>query len=129
MGGNMKTKAGIGIAGIVLIAAGTLSAPLAANAALSQCNTGKACGWLNNNLDALLIERGSNTAYTSNTLGDANDRISSVANRGSKDMGWYTDINLQGSRLCNNSNSYYNSVGSFNDTFSSIIVYSNAVTC
>ena len=125
-------KSGIipSIAAVAVVLGGSVALPLSAHAGLSQCDSGKACGWLNRDLDALLYERGAKIASSSDSLSSANDRISSVANLGTKDVGWYTDPSLSGKRLCSNNGYYYNCVGKeYNDAFNSVQVYSNSSTC
>ncbi len=116
------------ILGITAFGGLTVGLP-AAHATLSECPTGQACGWKDADYGELLVNREATSAVIVKQLG-ANDEISAIADKGTKDIAWYTDAGLEGQKYCENSGTNHSYVGdTWNDKFSSLIVYSNATSC
>lgn len=99
-----------------------------AQASWNQCGSGYACAWdAADYTGGLLIAQSSSWA---NFESANNDRASSIANRTSGDVGWYTAGGLAGSRYCQTSGNSNNYVGNdWNDKFSSVIVYGSGGYC
>lgn len=109
-------------AAAALAVSGIVGTSHSAEAAYSQCLSGQACAWRDADyVGGLLIGVSSGTRNFENA---SNDQASSLANRTSRQVGWYTDGSLQGSRLCIQpfSNSSWVS-NTYNDKISSVIVY------
>lgn len=117
-------KKGLLTVGALLLAGGAVvSAGGVAEAAYSQCSTGRACAWRDADYTGGLLI--SISSSWSNFESGANDRASSLANRTSRQVSWYTDGGLQGTRLCVNSHSSNSWVSAkWNDKFSSVTVHS-----
>lgn len=100
-----------------------------AHAALSQCPSGDACGWVDANFVGLSVSDNATATKIINQLQD-NDTITAIADKGTKDLGWYTDSDLNGNRYCETTNDSNANIGNkWNDQFSSLIVYSTATVC
>jgi len=109
--------------GIAAVGGGAVSLP-GAQAALSQCAADHACGWINENFVGLSVSRDATTPKSLSRLPD-NDAITAIANKGSRAVGWYTDISMDGRRYCETPGDSNPNVGdSWNDRFSSLAVYS-----
>lgn len=123
-----KTVTAALMVGAAVFAGGVVCLP-EAHAALSQCATNNACGWIDQNYVRLSVSRNATAYAVVNQLPD-NDQITAIANKGTKHIGWYTDAKLSGSRYCETNKDNNPNVGkSWNDKFSSLIVYGDAKTC
>ena len=120
------------LAGVVAVFAMAFGASLAGGSAAlgaySQCASGAACAWNDANYTGgLLISIRSGSAdFEPASKNDA----SSLANRTVRDVGWYSEDGLSGSRYCQTNGNNVPSLGfGWNDNIQSVIVYGNATTC
>jgi hypothetical protein len=108
----------VSVAGAASLAIGLVMvfAP-AAQAAKSDCTSGKLCGWYNQNYGGTLNQ------YTNdyNDMGKNSDEWHSVYNRDNVAWLLYDDKNYQGSSVkCAAAGAYEDDLGSFGDKVSSI---------
>lgn len=79
-----------------IIVGALLVAPhVSAQAAFSQCDDNRVCGWGNNDFNWLIIERNSGLPLA-NHQGDANNELDSWANRSVTNARGYDGYNYQG---------------------------------
>lgn len=84
----------VSVAAIVL-GTSLLAAQGAAEVSFDQCDSGRVCGWGNNDYRWLIIERNSGLGIA-NQSGDASDELDSWANRSTRDARGYDDWNGRG---------------------------------
>ena len=123
-------KKALTLFGIVALAATSfLSLDLSADAAKSQCASGSGCIWRDINFSGGLLHAISTPSWTSYSAG-TNDLASSLYNNSTRDVAWYSDHGLQGGRKCAKPNHQLHSLsGTWNDSISSVIMYSGTKYC
>lgn len=93
-------------------AGGAIIAPVAANAALSDCNTARMCMWANNDFKFEIGDRSAGSSTITNLSGDNNNEMDSWANKSSLYEGcMYGGANGTGDRQGMGVNSTDSNVG------------------
>lgn len=121
-----KRRAGFAIGSAVALAlTSVLAFGAPANAAITQCSSNRACAWFNENYSGTFGQWSSSQSNL--TSSGFNDVISSVLNKRSHTIGWWTDAGYSGGVM-----TYGPGAGGYtywpdwrNDSYSSLYFYAS----